>query len=155
MLCPGDPSTSVQWVDVADLAAWIVLAAEQRLVGVYDATCAPTPIGELLAGTASGCGATPEFTWVDNEFLLGRGVEPWMGPRSLPLWLPQPEYAGYASYDVSASLASGLRIRPIEQTAADALAWERQLGLDRPRHAGISRDEETLLLREWRMAAAM
>ncbi|MEO9045402.1 MAG: NAD-dependent epimerase/dehydratase family protein, partial [Candidatus Dormibacter sp.] len=122
VLCPGDPSTHVQWVDVVDLAAWIVLAAEQRLVGVYDATCTPTPMGELLTGTASGCGSSAEFTWVANEFLLARGVEPWMGPRSLPLWLPAPEYAGYARWDVSASLAAGLTIRPIEQTAAAALA---------------------------------
>jgi nucleoside-diphosphate-sugar epimerase len=150
VLCPGDPSKHVQWVDVVDLAAWIVLAAEQRLVGVYDATCAPTPMGELLAGTAAGSGTSPQFTWVGNEFLLGRAVEPWMGPRSLPLWLPRAEYAGYASWDVSRSLASGLRIRPIEQTAADALAWERQLGLDRPRQAGLTAGEETSLLREWR-----
>ena len=53
-----------------------------------------------------------------------------MGPRSLPLWLPDPEYAGYG-WDVSASLADGMTIRPIEHTAADALAWERRLGLDR------------------------
>jgi nucleoside-diphosphate-sugar epimerase len=154
VLCPGDPSTYVQWVDVVDLAAWIVLAAEQRLVGVYDATCAPSPMGELLDGTASGCGYSPEFTWVANDFLLGHGVEPWMGPRSLPLWLPEPEYAGYASWDVSASLAAGLTTRPIEQTAADALAWERELGLDRPRQAGITVEEETSLLRDWRRVGA-
>ena len=48
MLCPGHPDTKVQWIDVSDLAAWIVVAAEQRLVGVYDATCAPAPMSELL-----------------------------------------------------------------------------------------------------------
>lgn len=150
VLCPGDPAKEVQWVDVADLAGWIVSAAEQRLVGVYDATCAPTGMGELLARTASGCGTSPELTWVADDFLVDRGVEPWMGSRSLPLWLPQPEYAGYGSWDVSASLAAGLTIRSIEQTAAAALAWERRCGLDRPRKAGITAEEEASLLGDWR-----
>jgi 2'-hydroxyisoflavone reductase len=77
-----------------------------------------------------------------------------MGPSSLPLWLPDPVYAGYGDWDVSASLADGLTIRPIEQTAADALAWERQLGLDRQRKAGITADEEMSLLSEWSALAA-
>ncbi|HEY7925838.1 MAG TPA: NAD-dependent epimerase/dehydratase family protein [Candidatus Dormibacteraeota bacterium] len=154
VLCPGDPDTRVQWIDVADLAAWIVLAAERRLVGVYDATCAPTPMGELLARTAAACGKGTAFTWIANQFLVDRGVDAWMGPRSLPLWLSDPQYAGYGSWDVSASLVSGMSIRPIEETAADALAWERQCGIDRPRKAGITAAEEASLLSEWRNATA-
>lgn len=149
VLCPGDPDTPVQWIDVADLAAWIVLAAEQRLVGVYDATCAPAPMGELLARSASASPISPALTWAANQFLVDRGVNEWMGPRSLPLWLPDPEYAGYGCWDVSASLADGLTIRPIERTAVDALAWERRLGLDRQRKAGITAEEETSLLSQW------
>jgi 2'-hydroxyisoflavone reductase len=80
-------------------------------------------------------------------------VNPWMGPRSLPLWLPDPEYAGYGSWDVSAALASGLNVRAIEETAADALAWERQLGLDRLRRAGITVEEERSLLHDWNAQA--
>jgi nucleoside-diphosphate-sugar epimerase len=149
VLCPGDPNTRVQWIDVADLATWIIHAAEQHLVGVYDATCAPAPMSELLARTASAVGSPTELTWVTNQFLVDRGVNEWMGPRSLPLWLSDPEYAGYGCWDVSASLAHGLTIRPIEQTAADALAWERRLGLGRQRKAGITTEEETSLLSQW------
>ncbi|HEX4754740.1 MAG TPA: NAD-dependent epimerase/dehydratase family protein [Candidatus Dormibacteraeota bacterium] len=153
VLCPGDPSTHVQWIDVADLAAWIVHAAEQRLVGVYDATCAPAPMGELLARTAAASGSSPALTWVANQFLVDRGVNAWMGTRSLPLWLPDPQYAGYGDWDVSNSLAHGLTIRPIEDTAAAALAWERRLGLERQRTTGITPGEETSLLSEWGAAA--
>jgi 2'-hydroxyisoflavone reductase len=153
VLCPGDPDTMVQWIDVGDLAAWIVVAAEQRLVGVHDATCAPTPMGELLTRTAFACGSSPELTWLADEFLVDHDVNPWMGPRSLPLWLPDPEYAGYGSWDVSAALASGLNVRAIEETAADAMAWERQLGFDRLRRAGITVEEERSLLHDWNAQA--
>ena len=70
------------------------------------------------------------------------------------MWLPDPEYAGYGRWDVSASLASGLNVRAIEETAAAALAWERQLGLDRVRRAGITSEEERSLLSDWSTQAA-
>ena len=36
----------------------------------------------------------PTLTWVAQDFLAEHEVEPWAGPRSVPLWLPRPEYAG-------------------------------------------------------------
>ena len=37
---------------------------------------------------------------MDQEFLAAHDVEPWTGPRSVPLWLPLPEYAGLMAHDV-------------------------------------------------------
>lgn len=150
VLCPGDPGAWVQLIDVRDLAAWIVLAAEQRLVGVFDANSPPLRCGDVLAETRAAAGreGTREV-WVSNGFLLDNGVNPWMGERSLPLWLPQPELAGMGLWDVGASLAAGLTIRSIEESAADALDWERELGVDRPRAAGLTPADEHALLAAW------
>ena len=38
------------------------------------------------------------------EWLERHGVEPWAGERSLPLWLPLPEYAGFNTRDNRAAL---------------------------------------------------
>ena len=146
IICPGDPQALVQLIDVEDLAAWIVLAAEERIGGTFDATCVPMPMGEVLARTASACGGNVEPAWLDDQFLLEHAVEPWAGPRSLPLWTPGPEYAGFGSHDVTPALDAGLTIRDIETTAHTSLEWERHLDLDRPRKAGLSRDEERELL---------
>lgn len=155
VLCPGDPSICVQLIDVRDVAAWIVLAAEEHLTGVYDATGPPLAFQELLSRTKeaalSGEGTEAELTWVASDFLSARGVTPWSGERSLPLWLPQPELASMGRRDVSPSLAAGLVVRPVEEMAADALEWERRLGLSRHRTAGITRSEETALLDDWRV----
>ena len=63
---------------------------------------------------------------MDQDFLAEQEVEPWMGPRALPLWLPLPEYAGLMAHDVHASYDAGLATRPIGDTARDTLAWLRE-----------------------------
>jgi 2'-hydroxyisoflavone reductase len=91
-----------------------------------------------------------ELVPVPPSWLVEHGVNPWSGPRSLPLWAPGPEYAGFMAHDVSASLAAGLRTRPIEESAAAALRHERALGLDRERKAGLTAGEEAELLAAYR-----
>jgi 2'-hydroxyisoflavone reductase len=149
VLAPGTPGRPVQVVDVRDLAAWLLLAAEQGLSGPYDGTAAAVPMGEFLAHVAAGVGVSPELTWVDQDFLTRHEVEPWMGPRSLPLWLPVPEYRGFLDRDVAGSLAAGLRTRPLADTARDALAWENEVAGRHELAAGLTAEEEAELLAAW------
>ncbi|MER6582507.1 NAD-dependent epimerase/dehydratase family protein [Nonomuraea sp. NPDC001023] len=145
VLAPGSPGDLVQLVDVRDLAAWTLDAAQAGLTGPYDGISMPFTRGELLAGIAEGLAVAPELVWAGQAFLTGHKVEPWAGPRSLPLWLPLPEYAGFMARDTSATLAAGLRIRPVADTARDTLAWLRDSGHEVTR-AGLTPDEETELL---------
>ena len=123
VLAPGDPADVMQVADVRDLAAWAVTACEQRTTGVYDGVGRPcrSPTCSRSAPRAS----TPDvtWTWVDQEFLQEQEVEPWMGPGSIPLWLPRPEYDGLPAHDVQPSLDAGLTIRPLADTTRDTLAW--------------------------------
>jgi 2'-hydroxyisoflavone reductase len=122
VLAPGRPDDVVQVIDVRDLAAWLLDLAETRTTGTYDAVGLPIPLGELLAHTAAGVGATyPRLTWVDSEFLEAQGVVPWTGEGSLPLWLPRPEYDGMLAHDPGPAVAAGLRLRPLAETAPDCL----------------------------------
>jgi len=151
VLAPGHPDDSVQVIDVRDLAEWIVDAAERRTEGVYDGVGPTARIEDVLSGAAHGCGVAPEWTWVPQEFLSAQEVAPWSGPRSVPLWLPRPDYDGMLAHDVRPSLGAGLRIRPIAETARDTLAWLR----DHPDATltGISRDDEADVLKAWQDAA--
>jgi len=147
VLVPEPLDAPVQLVDVADLAQWIVDAAQRRLAGVFDAVCRPVPLSDVLAGITAGVGApAPELVPASPSWLAEHEVRPWSGPRSLPLWAPGEDYAGFMAHDVSASLAAGLRTRPLEDTAAAALEHELRLGLDRERKAGLSAAEEAELL---------
>jgi nucleoside-diphosphate-sugar epimerase len=140
VLAPGDPSDRVQVIDVRDLAGWIVLLAERRARGVFDAIADPAPIRAMLDDVAAGCGARPRWRWASHAQLEGIGVTPWMGPRSLPLWLPRPEYDGMMAHLAAPARAAGLTVRPIAHTARDTLAWLTQT----PDAAltGLTADEE-------------
>ena len=140
VLAGGTPDDVVQVVDVRDLAAWIVRASEDGLTGDLDGVGPAVPIGELLAEAAAGIGVSPTWTWVGAEELEARDVVPWMGPRSLPLWLPRPAYDGMCAHDWGPSRDAGLVVRPVGETARDTLAWLR--GTPDAPVTGLTRDEE-------------
>jgi 2'-hydroxyisoflavone reductase len=146
VVAPGDPADVVQVIDVRDLAEWIVDGCETRLEGVYDGVGPATPIADLLAEVAAGCSAAPQWRWVPQARLEELGVEPWAGPRSIPLWLPRPAYDGMLAHDVTPSLEAGLRIRPLVETARDTLAWLR--ATPDAVVTGLTAEEESALLRD-------
>ena len=143
VLAPGSPSDPTQVVDVRDLGGWLVTCAEERLPGVFDAIGPVVPRAALLEQVAAGLGTRPALEWVPSERLLALDVAEWAGPRSLPLWLASPEYAGMLAHDAEPARDSGLRIRPLGQTAADTLAWLRatpaavRTGLTRAEEADV------------------
>lgn len=85
VLAPATPEDAVQFVDVRDLAQWIVHAAQARMTGTYDAIGPSYTRGSWLTECADALGATCTFTWVDRAFLEKHAVRRWTGARSLPL----------------------------------------------------------------------
>ncbi|MBB4969527.1 NAD-dependent epimerase/dehydratase family protein [Saccharothrix violaceirubra] len=143
---PDVPDQAAQHVDVRDLAAWVVDAAERRVTGTFDGIGPADPLS-LVLGEIAGATAPQgtELVRVPTDVLEAHGVTPWSGPRSLPLWLPASHRA-LMFRDPGPALAAGLRTRPTAETAVDALAYERSLGPDRPRRAGLPPDVEAGLL---------
>lgn len=152
VLAPDHPERDVQLIDVRDLATFLVDAAEQRLEGVLDATGRVTGIGEVLEEVQRGVeghgpGSRATLFWAAPAFLRRHHVQPWSGPRSLPLWLPE-EMSGMLTHDVSEAFDAGLRTRPISETAADTLTWLRS-EQGRVTVTGMTRAEEQELLDDW------
>jgi 2'-hydroxyisoflavone reductase len=131
-LAPGPPERTVQFVDVRDLAEWILLCAERRTAGTFNATGEGTSWGELLAGA--------DVTWVSDDFLREREVGQWM---ELPLWLVEPELAGMLAADVRRATAAGLRARPLHETVEGAAGAPLVEGV------GLTPERETELLSAW------
>jgi nucleoside-diphosphate-sugar epimerase len=146
VLVPDAPHLSTQVIDVRDLAAWIVDAGQRRLSGTFNAMGETMPLPRHLALARAVAGHSGAVVPVDQEWLLAHGVEPWMGDRSLPLWLPLPDYAGFSARASSAARGAGLTTRPLADTLTDTLAWELATGWDRPRKAGLSAADERRLL---------
>jgi 2'-hydroxyisoflavone reductase len=151
VLCPGDGSDPVQYVDARDLAAWMISLLERRVFGVFNAT-GPAERLEMrpfLEGCRAGAGSEARLTWVDTDFLAEHSVAPW---GDLPVWVPgQGESAGMSTVDCSKAIGEGLRFRPVDETARDTLAWFETLPEDRRAtlRTGLSSEREAEVLAAW------
>jgi 2'-hydroxyisoflavone reductase len=146
-LVPTTEGRWAQFVDVADLAAWVVLAGRERLLGAVTAAGEPVPLAEVLEEARVASGTDVELVPVDDAWLLEHDVRWWAGPRSLPLWLPL-EASGFARRSAAAFRAAGGRARPLAETMTRVRDDEIARGIGRPRRAGLTPDEEAALLRE-------
>jgi 2'-hydroxyisoflavone reductase len=160
VLAPGDGSDPVQYIDVRDLAAWIVHLVERRTMGVFNATgpAAPHPMKDFLEACRAGCGkdgkpADATLTWVDTAFLEAEGVAPW---SDLPVWVPASgDSAGMGAIDCKKAIAAGLSFRPARETAFDTFTWFSTLPAERQAklRAGLAAERETEVLAKWKARA--
>ncbi len=151
VLAPGRPVRGTQFIDVRDLAEWMVRMIELRAEGTILATgpASPVAFGEVLAAcarVAAERGAPPStLRWVDDEFLLEHGVGPWV---ELPLWIPASDESmgGFMAHNITKALDSGLTFRPLEDTIRGTLDWDSTRAKDAPRAAGLAAAKEAELL---------
>ncbi|HEX8282080.1 MAG TPA: NAD-dependent epimerase/dehydratase family protein [Pyrinomonadaceae bacterium] len=151
VLAPGDPARPVQFIDVRDLAAWLLLAAERRMTGTFNATGPDYALtfGRFLEECKAATGGDARFVWADEKFLLEAGVQPWM---ELPLWLDSSDEINlyFQAVSVEKAVAAGLNFRPLAETVRDTLAWDLARPADTERRAGLARERESEVLAAWR-----
>jgi len=131
ILGPGSANDPTQFIDVRDLAAFLLHLMEQRTFGTFNADA---PAGKLTMGTllttCQRVAAKPStITWVPAAFLDQQKVSAW---QDMPVWIPpEGEYAGFGRVSSAKAQAAGLTYRPLETTVADTLAYWRGLPPDR------------------------
>ncbi|MEV6810680.1 reductase [Micromonospora sp. NPDC051296] len=128
VLAPGPADLPVQYVDVRDLAAYLLDAGAARRGGAVNVVSRPghTTTGELLTACLAATGADARLRWADPEQLLAAGVVPW---NDLPIWIPAGhEYRWMQQLDVGRAYADGLTCRPVADTVTDTWSWLRRVG---------------------------
>jgi 2'-hydroxyisoflavone reductase len=151
VLAPGDPDGHVQFVDVRDLAAWMLHCIEHDIVGVFNATGfhGRVSMAEVLGACKCATSSSAELVWASEEFLVDNEVKPYM---QMPLWIPRD---GRSVVDCSRAIAAGLRFRPIADTVRDTLHWAKTERGDKPfARTGLPAAREAELIAKWRAAKA-
>ena len=151
VLAPNSEKDFVQFIDVRDLAAWIVTCIEKQVVGVYNADrpAASMTIGELLRISKEVSQSDARFTWVPTDFLTEQKVAPW---SDMPVWAPATgDDVGFGQISTQKAAAAGLTHRPTPEIVRDTLDWFATLPEERRNklRAGISADREQEVLKAW------
>lgn len=131
ILAPGQPSDPVRFLDVRDLALWILSLAQRAVSGTYNAAGPRlhANMGKLLAA----CNPQGNVTWVPADFLVAQGVQPW---SDLPVWVP----GNFHQISRQKALAAGLRVRSTQDSVSDILAWRE--ATEQPLRTGLSPERE-------------
>ncbi|MFI7574731.1 NAD-dependent epimerase/dehydratase family protein [Micromonospora sp. NPDC049497] len=130
VLAPGPADLPLQYVDVRDLATFLLESHASGPVNVVSRTGHAT-MGGLLDAAVAVTGSDARLRWTDPGALLAAGVEPW---NDLPIWIPEGhEYRWLQERDVTRAYAAGLTCRPVAETVADTWAWLREVGTVPPR----------------------
>ena len=149
VLAPGHPQDRTQYIDVRDLAQFLVHCAERGLTGPYNAVSMPRPWGEFLETTRDAVNPEAKLTWVPADFLAEHDVQAW---RDVHLWADRDSpAAGSLSWSSQKAMEAGLAIRPAAETARDTLAWFETLSPDRQSElrAGMGAEKESAVLAAW------
>jgi len=151
VLAPSDGTDPIQIIDVRDLSEWMVRLAENGTTGIYNGVGprTPRPIAELLYGIRAVTTAETTFTWVPYEFLAEHEVRPY---REMPVWMPPlPGREGFARFDLTPEVESGLTFRPLADTAMATLEYHFSRSPERQAEIGpgLSPEREAEILRAW------
>ena len=173
VLAPGTPGDPVEWIDVRDLAAWLVKLVEDGTSGTFNAIGPDRPgqWGAVLDACVAPSKGAATLTWIPSDWLEKNGQG---GEDGFPIWAPPTgEFAGFHTWSNARALKAGLTFRPVADTVAATLAWypgevERRVrvtkelqaaakGAEPPKlpdptqlKAGPTPERETELLAKWK-----
>lgn len=151
VLAPGDGSSGIQFIDVRDLGQFIVHCAEINTNGVFNA-CSPggeMTMRELLTKCKRVSASDATFTWVDNDFLTAKEVQPW---SDMPVWVPaEGDEAGFSTISSRKAFSKGMLNRPVTETIRDTLDWWANQPSTRTAklRAGLTSEREVEILAAW------
>ncbi|MEQ1580413.1 MAG: NAD-dependent epimerase/dehydratase family protein [Steroidobacteraceae bacterium] len=121
VLSPPNASEALQWIDVRDLAAWMIGLAENDTGGIFNAASRPAPWSDILATLAAAARKSVRLRGPTQELLDLFRIELPLVATDMAPWM----------IGTAAAEAAGLTVRPLLNTARDTLEWWNSLPAER------------------------
>ncbi len=164
---PGRPGDFVQYIDVRDLAAWMVGLVDRGAAGTFNAVGPESPqtLAQFIDGLRPVATAPVRFTWIEDYEWLKQ--YPLRKPAAddttgltyaIPWVMPEGDDLGHVRISNRKALAAGLSCRPLLTTARDTIAWRASAAVPeairtQPRYV-LTPEQETAMLTAWKARAA-
>lgn len=166
LLVPGRKTDQVQYLDVRDLAAWMVALTEQDATGTFNAAgpAAKQTLAQFISGLAPLAKEPLTYTWIEDYEWLKRyplRTEP-DGKTSglteaVPWVMAEGDDFGHMRISNRKAIAAGLTFRPLLTTARDTIAWRESAAVpdrlkQQPRYV-LTPEQERAILDAWKQRA--
>ncbi len=124
VIAPGTPDDPLQWIDVRDLAEWLVTLVENETFGDFNAigpSGKPARWGDVLKTCVEAAGSNAKLEWIPQSFLEANELGE---DGAFPIWTaPVGKYAGFHRWSTARPEKAGLKYRPLKDTVTALLDW--------------------------------
>ena len=146
IIIPGRPDEVVQYIDVRDLAQWMIRLCENKAAGTYNGSGPGFPMttNAFVHGIHASYNSQVNYIQIDDlDFLTENeiiGIQPWV--------IQLPKYAGMSRSDNSKSIGAGLTFRPLSETVGATKEWWYSDAVSQERRDNILQGERSFMKRE-------
>lgn len=146
VIIPGDREEVVQYIDVRDLAEWMIRLLEAKAAGVYNGSGPGFKMttNAFVHGIHASFNSPVNYIQIDDlQFLENNGligIQPWV--------IQLPQYAGMSKSDNSKAIEAGLTFRSLSETVGATKEWWYSDAVTQERRDNILSGEQSLLKRE-------
>lgn len=146
IIIPGSSKEVVQYIDVRDLAEWMIRLLENKAAGIYNGSGPGFNMttNAFVHGIHASFNSPANFIQIDDlQFLQDNGlyaIQPWV--------IPLPKYKGMSKSDNSKAIKSGLTFRPLSETVEATKKWWYSDAVSQERRDNILTNDRSLMKRE-------
>jgi 2'-hydroxyisoflavone reductase len=146
ILVPGKETDKVQYMDVRDVAEWMIRLAEEKKSGTYNAV-GPKEAQNMynfIEEASKAFSVESSFVKIDDyDFLTENGIEyivPWI--------MPLPDLVGSAKINNEKAKNNGLTFRPLQQTVKDTYDWWNSDAVTQKQRDEVEQNPNSILMKE-------
>jgi len=152
VLVPGRGNDPVQYVDVRDVADWMIRLIESRNIGTFNAVgpASATGMHAFVYGAHAAFSSAASFVMIpDYEFLQEHGVG-----YAIPWIRPTGDNYGSARVNNQRAIANGLTFTPLADSVRDIHEWWLSDAVTQERRDRMESGRRSLMAREAEIIAA-
>ena len=146
IIIPGASNEVVQYIDVRDLAEWMIRLLENKAAGIYNGSGPGFAMttNAFVHGIHASFNSPVNYIQIDDlDFLKENeiiGIQPWV--------IQLPEYAGMSRSDNSRAIAADLQFRSLSDTVNATKEWWYSDAVSQERRDNILAGERSFIHRE-------
>ncbi|MEL6592930.1 MAG: NAD-dependent epimerase/dehydratase family protein [Bacteroidota bacterium] len=141
VMIPGASDEVVQYIDVRDLAEWMIRLLENKAAGTYNGSGPGFAMttNAFVHGIHASFNSSVSYVQIDDfDFLKENnviGIQPWV--------IQLPEYAGMSMSDNQKAIAADLQFRPLSETVQATKDWWYSDAVTQERRDNILKGERS------------